>query len=305
MTLEQLRVFLAVAYYLNFTRAAESLFVTQSAVSASIRKLECQCGAKLFERLGRQVYLTKAGNLLRLESQKVIDQVEHLKKSLKELEGFQRGELLLGASFTAESFLVPGVIVEFNQAYPKIQVKCAVRSSLEVISDIITGKSELGIITGENRLSDFSCLQSSVIGQDQLRIVVGKNHPWFNMSPISIFKLVEAKWILRETGAGDRQTFESFLQTWGVNPNELNIALEFNSSQMIKKAIIKGMGAGVISELMIAEELERGLLQCVEIENTGARRTEMTQINHPFLLISHKDRAQSKFSKAFEQMLSK
>jgi DNA-binding transcriptional LysR family regulator len=304
MTLEQLRIFLAVAQHLSFTRAADSLFITQSAVSASIRNLESECNVQLFDRVGRSINLTGAGELLNVEAQNVIKQVELIREKLRDLNGLQRGELRIGASFTVGNYILSDVICAFRQAYPGIQVRCVVGTSCEIVAGIGTRRFDLGVITGEVESLGFNHLNWSTIGRDRLIIVVGKRHPWFNTASISKAELVKAKWIMREVGSGMRQTFEKVLRSWGIAPEDLNVVLELNSSEMIKASIAEGIGVAVVSELMILEELKQGIFRPVQIKDINPGETDPTQIERSFFLVRHKERIPSEASKVFEQMVS-
>ena len=115
MTLEQLRIFLAVVEHLHFTRAAEDLYITQPAVSAAVQSLEREYDIKLFHRVGRRVEITDAGEMLKAEAQKIIDQVALTERGLKELTSLQRGEIRIGSSLTIGNYWLPERISEFKR----------------------------------------------------------------------------------------------------------------------------------------------------------------------------------------------
>jgi DNA-binding transcriptional LysR family regulator len=120
MNLDQLQVFLAVARHLHFSRAAEELFITQPAVSASVAKLESQYGVKLFHRIGRRVELTDAGRFLLGEGPRLLDGVDRLERGLQEFNDLRRGVLSLGASFTVGNYWLPSRLTRFGERYPEI-----------------------------------------------------------------------------------------------------------------------------------------------------------------------------------------
>jgi DNA-binding transcriptional LysR family regulator len=149
MTLDQLRVFLAVVEYLHFTRAAEALYISQPAVSAAIQNLEEQYGVRLFHRIGRQIEITEAGKLLQAEAQKIIDQVVLTERGLQELNDLQRGELKLGSSLTIGNYWLPDKISQFKRQYPGISVNCTLANTEEICEGTATGLFDLGLVEGE------------------------------------------------------------------------------------------------------------------------------------------------------------
>jgi len=148
MTLDQLEIFLAVAQHLHFTRAAEALYITQPSVSAAIQSLEKQYGVELFNRVGRRVELTQAGQLLQSEAQKVLDQVALVERGLRELNDLQRGELNLGASQTIGNYWLPSFISRFKRQYPNIRVDCTLGNTEAIATGTVTGLFDLGLVEG-------------------------------------------------------------------------------------------------------------------------------------------------------------
>lgn len=149
MTLDQLRIFLAVVEHLHFTRAAESLYITQPAVSAAIQNLESEYGVKLFHRIGRHIEIAEAGKLLQVEAQKILDSVTLTERGLRELNNLQRGELKLGASLTIGNYWLPDKVSQFKRQYPGIFVNCTLGNAEEICEGTATGLFDLGLVTGE------------------------------------------------------------------------------------------------------------------------------------------------------------
>ncbi len=198
MTFEQLRIFLAVAEHLHFTRAAEALYLTQPSVSAAIQNLEEECGVKLFDRVGRRVELTQAGSLLQVEAQKILDQVVLTKRGLQEFNQLQRGELKLGASQTSGNYWLPGFISQFKRDYPGIRVLCTLGNTESIAAGTVAGDFDLSLVEGEVEATLAECLEQKIVGTDQLLIVVGQSHPWFKRSLISPSDFSNTDWVMRE-----------------------------------------------------------------------------------------------------------
>ena len=303
MTLDQLRIFLAVAEHLHFTRAAEELYITQPAVSAAIQNLEQEYGIKLFHRIGRHIEIAQAGKLLQLEAEKILNQVTLTERGLRELNNLQRGELKLGSSLTIGNYWLPSKISEFKRQYPGIEIKCTLANTEEICVGTATGQFDLGLIEGEVKASLQNTLEYDIIGSDRLQIVVGKTHPWFEYPKISLTQLHQTPWVMREPGSGTQQRFEEALQNWGINLDQLNVTLVFNSGEMAKAAVESGVGATGISELMVKKELQLETLRAIQMIDDRKDSGINVEIVRPFYKLKHRQRFQTAISKAFEQIL--
>lgn len=303
MTLDQLRIFLAVAEHLHFTRAAEALYITQPAVSAAIQGLEAEYGVKLFHRVSRQVELTEAGQLLQVEAQKILEAVTLTERGIRELNNLQRGELKLGCSFTIGNYWLPAKISQFKHQYPGIFVNCTLGNAEEICEGTATGLFDLGLVTGEVKPALKSILDQVVVGSEHLQIVVGKSHPWFECQAISLKELPKTAWVMRESGSGAQQVFEQALQTWGINPNDLNVVLVLSSSEMVKAVVESGVGAAAIPELIVRKELELGTLRSIQVIDSSEGANVSFEIFQPIWKLKHRQRFQTRLSIAFEQIL--
>ncbi len=303
MTLDQLRIFLAVAENLHFTRAAEELYITQPAVSAAIHSLEQEYGVKLFHRIGRHIEMTEAGVLLQLEARKILYQVALTERGMRELNNLQRGELKLGSSLTIGNYWLPSKISQFKRQYPGIEINCNLANTEEICVGTATGQFDLGLVEGEVKPALQNTLEYEIVGSDRLQIVVGKTHPWFESPKIYLTELVETPWVMRESGSGTQQRFEEALKNWGVNLSKLNVILVFNSGEMTKAAVESGVGATGISELMVKKELQLGTLQTVEVIDDRQDLEITSEIVRPFFKLKHRQRFQTVLTKTFEEML--
>ena len=260
MTLEQLRVFVAVAERQHVTRAAEALNMAQSAASASIAALEGRHGAKLFHRVGRGIELTEAGSLFLIEAKAVLARTEAAEMVLSELGGLKRGTLLVQASQTIASYWLPRHLVAFRRAHPGIDVRLEVGNTMQVAHAIHAGLAELGFVEGA--VEDPS-LDIRTVARDQLVIVVGDGHPWAGGCAVGPTDLVASDWVLREAGSGTRSVFEVALRDFGIAPSSLRVALVLPSNESVRAAVEAGMGATAISASVAASSIEAGLLYAV------------------------------------------
>jgi DNA-binding transcriptional LysR family regulator len=292
MTLEQLRIFVAVAECEHVTRAAEALRLTQSAVSAAISALESRYNVSLFDRVGRRIELNEAGRMFLGEARAVLARAAAAELALSEMSGLKRGTLSVHASQTIASYWLSPRLVAFRQAYPQIEVKLAVGNTAQTAKAIIDGSAELGFVEGR---VDDAALQQSTIDQDRLTIVVSPNHPWAKKKSLTMQDLLGGDWVLRESGSGTRSEFEAALAGEGVTPDKLNIVLELPTNEAVRNAVEAGAGVTAISELVVETALRAGTLVAVTFPLPA----------RPFLVLHHRDRYQSKAAQAFLELIAK
>ena len=262
MTLEQLRVFVAVAERQHMTRAAEALNLAQSAVSSAIANLEGRHGAKLFHRVGRGIELTEAGGIFLAEAQAVLARAEAAELVLAELAGLKRGTLLVQASQTIASYWLPRRLVDFRRTYPEIEIKLKIGNTAEVANAIVNGRAEIGFVEGT---VDGSLLTVTEVARDQMVVVVGPDHPWASRNDVAPHEMPSTDWVLREPGSGTRSAFEDDLKAIGIPPSCLRIALELPSNEAVRAAVEAGLGATALSASAAVSGLEAGLLHQVQI----------------------------------------
>lgn len=290
MTLEQLRVFIAVAERLHVTRAAAALGMTQSAASSAVRALETRVGAALFDRIGRRVELTEAGRLFLPEARAVLGRVARAERALDELNGLARGALRLHASQTIGGYWLPPVLHRFNTAHPGVTVSMAIGNTAEVARAVISGEADLGFVEGE---VDDPLLARTPVARDRMALVVGATHPWAGRERLDLAELAETRWVVRELGSGTRQLFEDAVRAYGHDPGALTIAWELPSNEAVRAAVEAGAGASVMSRLVAAVGLATGHL--VELPLTFPERE--------FVALHHGDRRRSKAETALLAMI--
>ncbi len=249
MTLDQLRVFVAVAEREHVTRAAQALHLAQSAVSAAIAALEARHGVRLFHRVGRGIALTEAGTLFLAEARAVLARASAAEQALADLGGGLRGTLRLQASQTIASYWLPRHLVAYRHAYPGIAIELAIGNTAQVAAAIHEGAAELGFVEGE---VEDPALIHRVLARDRLVVVVGRAHPWACETALSPARLPESDWVLREAGSGTRAMFEAALPALGVAPAALRVVLELPSNEAVRAAVEAGLGATAISASVAA-----------------------------------------------------
>lgn len=304
MTFDQLRIFLAVAEHLHFTRAAEALYITQPSVSTAIHNLEVEYGVKLFDRMGRRTEITSAGRLLQREAKRILDYVASTERELRELNNLQQGELKIGASINVGNYWLPEKICQFKRQYPGIVIHCTLGNAEEISEGTLSGSFDLGLVTKEIKPALHQCLMQEIVGVDRLQIVVGRSHPWFDRQEVLLDELLTTTWVMREPGSGAQQVFEQTLQDWGIDPNQLNVILVLSSSEMVKTVVESGVGAAAIPGWMVTKEIQFETLHpiCVIDSRTRTLKAKL-EMRQPIWKLKHQQRYQTQISIAFEQLL--
>ena len=284
MTLEQLRIFIAVAEKQHVTRAASELNLTQSATSSAIAALEVRYGIKLFDRVGRGIVLTQTGRDFLGEARAVVARAKAAAQVLDDLAGLKRGSLSLAASQTVANYWLPQRIETFRKAYPGIDLHVSTGNTEQVAQAVHRGTADLGFVEGE---VDDPSLSIRRMEGDTLAVVVGLNHPWTGTTRITPRLLTGTGWILREPGSGTRSMFETALRKFGVKLSDLDIRLELPSNEALRVAAECGDCATAISDLVVAQSLAAGALHRVDIDLP----------KRPFFALRHKERYASRAEK--------
>jgi DNA-binding transcriptional LysR family regulator len=264
MTLEQLRIFVAVAERQHVTAAAAALGLTQSAASAAIAALEAQYDTKLFHRLGRGIALTGEGALFLQEARGVLARAGEAETVLSDLGGLKRGVLKLYASQTVGTYWLPQRLLAFRLAYPGISLDYRIGNTEQVAAAVLDGSVQLGFVEGT--VHDPH-LKSRIVARDRLLLVVGPSHPWAGRrKPVKAAQFQETAWVLRERGSGTRAIFDDALAAHKLDPAALNVLLELPSNEAVATTVSGGAAASILSTSVVLSGLEAGLLHAVPFE---------------------------------------
>ncbi len=281
MTLEQLRIFVAVAERQHMTAAARALNVTQSAASAAIAALEARHGVHLFDRVGRGIVLTDTGQLFLEEARGVLARAMAAEQALGDMAGLQRGTLRLVASQTTAAYWLPPILAAFRTRYPQIVVDLSVGNTEQAAARVRDGEAELGIVEGA---VDDPVLAVWPVGEDRL-VLVQAGAP---DGEVTADALRAARWVMREQGSGTRSVLDDALRRIGVDPAALDVALVLPSNESVRTAVEHGAGMAALSALVVTPAIAAGALQALPVD-LGTR---------PFYGVRHKARYRSRAAQA-------
>jgi len=260
MNLNQLRAFFLAARERSITKAAESLYVTQPAVTMQIKSLEQDLEVKLFRKYGKNLELTEAGTVLFGYAEKIFEIVEEMEYVLKGHAASTHGSLTIGTTRSFARHLMPGLLSRFQKRYPKVKVILKVGSSQEIVDGVLDFVYDVGTI---GRVPYKSRLNVIPYSREEFCLVVSPQHRFAKCEDVSIRKLENEPIIIREEGSGSRYAILSLLTSHGVKPSVL---MEAGSVEFIKEYIMKGQGISFLYKPEIRLEATLGLLKPVAVK---------------------------------------
>ncbi len=297
--LSELRVFVVAAEELNFSRTAERLHLSQSAVSQNVQSLEREFAVELFIRQGRSVRLSEAGQALLPLAQEVVNAVGHMSEVMNGIEGQVAGELIVGCSTTSGKYLLPNLVAAFRHSYPLVRVGVKVMSRDEVINRLIDGRLALGVTSQKIDQRD---LEYVPFFEDRVILIVPAQHRWVAYGRALPADLVDEPIILREEKAGTMQVLLEGLARHGIALDMLNPIMEIGNAEAIEMAVEEGLGIAFVSELAAARGLALGRVKKVEVQGLDLRRTIYIARNTRTLLSRTQDRFWSFIEQRREQV---
>lgn len=263
-TLRQLEVFLAVAHFDNITRAADSLSMSQSAASGALRDLEEQFDIRLFDRVGKRLKINELGRLLRPKAHALLERAQALELDMSQHQAV--GQIRIGATLTIGNYLAVGLIARYMKEQPKAQLDLQVANTSAIAARVANFELDIGLIEGEIQHPDIEIIPWKT---DELVVFCAPDNPLAQKAQLSDSDLQAAPWILRESGSGTRQTFDWALH--GLLSN-LNVVLQLEQTDAIKRAVREGLGIGCLSQIALKESFERGTLVPLKVAGRNFSR---------------------------------
>ena len=267
----QLEVFLATAQHENVTRAAESLAMSQSAASGSLKELEDQFSVQLFDRVGKRLQLSELGNQIRPQAENLQAQARAFEQALAGDDVM--GQLQIGATLTIGNYLAVNMIADFRRQYPAVDITLSVANSETIAQRVAGFELDMGLIEGEFNHPDLETVHWR---PDELVVFAAPDHPLAALNRLTDEHLRALPSIVREPGSGTRQTFDRAMH--GIL-SDLHIAMELQHTEAIKRAVEAGLGVGCLSHISLKEAFARGSLVPLQIPHRDFHR-ELYIISH-------------------------
>jgi DNA-binding transcriptional LysR family regulator len=265
----KLRVFRVVADTLNFRRAGEELHLTQPAVTSQIKALEENLGIALFDRIGREICLTPAGGTLLNYVRRIETITNEAVAALAPFGGQEEMELTIGASHTIAVYLLPKLLPQLMNEWPKLKVHVLGGNTNEVLQALTTHQIGVGLIEAPAFRPDLKVEQ---FGEDELALIVRPDHRWAKKASLRAAELVQEPILLREVGSGLRRFVEEYLERNGVLRRQLHNSIDMNSTEGIISAVEVGLGVGLVPCMALDKPCGVGSVTIVPLENGPVRR---------------------------------
>ncbi len=288
MDLDQLHTFLEIVRLKSFSKAAQTCYRTQPAISAQVRQLEQELNTPLFERFGSRISLTTAGKIFCQYAEEILDARRRAQDAINELDHSPRGELVIAANEATCIYVLPGVFSEFRTQFPNVQLSVERSYSSRIVEALMDNIADFGITqmpVPERKV------QAVGIHSDEIKLAVPKGHPLAEKQSVAATELAGFPLILPKYG-----TTRARLNEWfGLVEDDLQISMELDSTEMMKRFVKEGLGISFLAVSHIQEELDLGQLAVVSL----APEPMMRRLG----LVYRKDKALSKAALGFIQVI--
>jgi DNA-binding transcriptional LysR family regulator len=275
----RLHVFYTVARLLSFTKAAETLHMTQPAVTFQVRQLEEHFNTRLFDRTHNRISLTEAGQKVYEYAERIFQLYNEMENSVRELTGDISGVLILGASTTIAEYMLPALLGDFKAKYPDVNLRLKVSNTDGIVSMVEHNVIDLGVVeapvTNKNLAVD-------VCRTDRLVAIVPPGHPLAQHTIVPLSTIVEYPYICREEGSGTREVVLDYLREAGIDPAQLNIIMELGSLEALKGAVESGIGVSIVSRATLVKEIKLGTLKVLDLDPPMERPFSFVHQKHKF-----------------------
>jgi DNA-binding transcriptional LysR family regulator len=289
MSDRRLQVFHTVARLLSFTKAAESLHMTQPAVTFQVRQLEEQFNTRLFDRTHNRISLTEAGQRVYEFADRIFELYAEMENAVRDMTGEISGMLVMGASTTIAEYMLPALLGDFKKQYPDINVHLKVSNSDGIVSMVENNDIDLGVVEAPVMNKNLVVEECR---KDRLVAIVPPQHALASLETVAIKDLLENAYIAREEGSGTREVIQEYLTDLGMQASDVHISMELGSPEAIKGAVEAGMGVSIVSEVTIHKELQLGSLVALDLD---------PPIQRPFSFVHQKQKFRQR---AMDELLS-
>jgi DNA-binding transcriptional LysR family regulator len=284
MDFEQLRTFMEVSRLRSFSRAAEKLTVTQPAISAQIRTLENEVGARLFDRDGGKVTFTAAGKVFEPFAEHCLQCYSHIMVTVGELHRTPRGEISVSANEATSLYVLPAVFAQFKRQYTRVGLSIVRADRLKTIESVLSREVDFGVVSLPVK---DARLTVDTLHRDDVVLVAPGNHPLASADSVKFADIIPQPLLLPKQGR-QRELIEDLFRTNDVQPR---VAMEVESSELLKRLVIAGLGLGFLPRSNVQEDTKSGALKIIRIE--GVR------LNRELALIYRKDKALTRAAHVF------
>jgi DNA-binding transcriptional LysR family regulator len=294
MDLHQIEIFCTLVKLRSFSRTAEQMLLRQPTVSGHMKNLETELGVRLFDRLGKRVVPTEAGEVLYRHGLRLLEERDRAKQEIDSLMGRISGVLSIGGSTIPGAYLLPPLISAFKKKNPSISIRMSIDDTARITDAVLSGDLCIGVVGA--RIDDPR-LEVHPFQTDELVIAVPRGHRWARRRSVPVDALRGEPFILREQGSGTRTIMEERLEQAGFTPAGLNVTAVVGSSDAVRQAVKAGLGISILSSRALQDDIETRRISVLRISGLRMERH--------FFAILLKGRSRSPLCRAFLELILK
>ena len=288
MDLWQLHIFVSVVEKKSFSKASETINLSQPTVSTHIKELEEHFQCRLLDRLGKTTEPTRAGMILYDHAKQLLGLRDLTESSMLDFLGHTKGKLAIGGSTIPAGYLIPKLVGAFTKKFPDVAITLSAGDTMQIIDAIKQGKVELGVV---GALKEDPAICQEKLRADEMKLIVPKGHKWANRESIDCSNLFSEPFIAREKGSGTWQSILKSMDRAGFNSQDLKPQVTMGNSVSVIQGILNQVGISILSTIAVANEIETGRVHALSVKGLD--------LNRYFYLTLPKKRTQSPICNKF------
>ena len=281
MSDRRLQVFYTVARLLSFTKAAETLHMTQPAVTFQVRQLEDHFNTRLFDRTHNKIVLTDAGQKVYFYAEKIFELNSEMEHSLRALSEDTSGTLSIGGSTTIAQYTFPTLLKGFREKYPELSIRICEANTEGIVAKVESSMIDLGIVEAPVSNQD---LDVDIFRADELVLIMHPEHELAKKEYVKPLDIINLPFITREEGSGTKSVIFDYFAKHNIEKNNINICMELGNSESVKGAVETGIGVSILSKTTIEKELQLKRLSYVPLNPKLTRNFYFVKKRHKFRL---------------------
>ncbi len=275
----RLQVFYTVAKVLSFTKAAETLHMTQPAVTFQVKQLEEFFNTRLFDRTHNKISLTEAGRVVYEYADRILEHYEQMNNEVRELTGEVTGSLLIGASTTIAEYMLPSLLGAFKKQFDDVNIRLQVGNTDAIVAMVENNMIDLGVVEAPVYNKN---LEVNICRLDEMVLIVPIGHPLAKKDVISIEDAKSYPYISREEGSGSRSVVDAYIREQGLSYSDLKVVMELGSPEAVKMAVESDVGIAIVSRTTLNKELKLNTLKAITLNPPLTRPFSHVRQKHKF-----------------------
>ncbi len=263
MSDRRLQVFHTVAKVMSFTKAAETLHMTQPAVTFQVKQLEDFFNTRLFDRTHNKITLTEAGKVVYDYSGQVLELYDRMNSDVREMTGEVTGTLVVGASTTVAEYMLPSLLGAFKKQYDDVNIRLQVGNTDAIVAMVENNMIDFGLVEAPVRNKN---LDVHICRIDEMQLICPKNHPLAKRDKVTVEDIRKYGYVSREEGSGSRAVIDAYMKEQGMSYSDLNVVMELGSPEAVKMAVESDVGIAIVSRTTLSKELKLDTLSAIPLD---------------------------------------